>query len=121
MPIVFGPDAVTIRSNIRETPARPVPAGVTRINVKMSRENWPAAGMNIELLVSYDGGTVFESPGPTHIAPFVPEPPRYTNVLEYPASIGVGWNQEIRQATHVKARTNNPGSNFQSTITIEAD
>jgi hypothetical protein len=117
MATVFGPTQVLIRAGVRETPAAAVPADVTALTLSMSRENWPAAGMDIEILVSFDGGVNFQSPGPTHIAPFVASP---REPVPTPASIGVGWNQDVHQATHVKARSTNPGGNFQSTVKIDA-
>lgn len=120
MTTVFGPQAVLIRGGTRETAAVAVPAGVTRLTLTLSRENWPAAGVDIEIMKSFDGGVTWESPGPTHIGPFVPDPPKNTDVLLNPASISVGWNEAVRQATHVKAHTNNPAGNFTSTVTIEA-
>jgi hypothetical protein len=117
--MILGPSTVSIRKGTFEYGPSAVPVNVTAMNATLSRENWPAGGIDIELLVSFDNAQTWVSPGPTHISPFVPDI-KHTDVLKYPAQIGVGWNQEERQATHVKARTINPGSAFQSTITIEA-
>lgn len=121
---IFGPQQIVAQGGPRDTPVVSIATvlGVdaprlTALTLRMSRESWPAAGVDIEILVSFNGGLSYESPGPSHIAPFVADA-KHTNVLDYPASIGRGWNQAQRQATHVKARTNNTGGNFQTTVTI---
>ena len=114
---VFGPQTVTIRRNTQEYGPAPIDPATTTIAVYLSRENWPAAGVDIQLLVSFDNGQTWEGAGFSHIPPHIPDPKEPTPT---PASITVGWNQEIRQATHAKAITVNPSGNFQSVVRIDA-
>jgi hypothetical protein len=118
MVTVFGPTQVSIPKNTFTTTARAVPVNVTAVELIFSRENWPAGGIDIDLQISFDNQATWTSPGPTHIDPFVPDV-KHTDVLKFPANIGRGWNQDISQATHVRAQTTNPsGSAFLSTMKI---
>lgn len=118
MAVVFGPQQVSIPKNSFTTVARPVPVSVTALGITLSRENWPATGIDVDLQVSYNNQATWESPGPTHLGPPIPNP-NHPGITD--AGIGVGWNQELRQATHVRATTTNlSGAAFLSTLTISA-
>jgi hypothetical protein len=105
----------SIQAGVTTSPAGAVPANANSANVRMSRENWPAVGVDIEVLLSYDNGITYApTAAPTHIAPFVatPKQPTVTDAI-----IGVGWSSTLRP-THAKLRSTSPSA-FTSTIIIE--
>jgi len=110
-----------IPAGLTETPDIAIPAGVNGINLVCSRENWPAEGVTIAIAVSIDNGLTWKW-WDQFIAPFVPNPPKYTDVLLAPAIISYIWNPDIAQvaANRVKARiTNHSVSSFRTDITID--
>lgn len=115
--VLFGPQVLTIAAGESDYGPAVVPPGTTSVSIKLSRENWPADGVQIELLLSFDGGLSYQSPGPTQIAAFVPTA-KQPDPLSSPAIIGRGWNEVNEQATHAKVHVINPASSFQSTVTI---
>jgi hypothetical protein len=117
---IFGPTVATVQGGTRETPSRAVPVGSSRIQLTLSRENWPATGIDLGFLLSFDGGQNYVlKPGLTHIAQATADPKRPGVIT--PAILSVGWNLDNPQdvPTDAKIQTVNPSGNFQSTVTLE--
>lgn len=115
MQSIFGPTAVTIQAGLRETPAAVVPGGATRIQLTVTRDNWPAAGVDVGFLLSFDGGTNYVSRNLVHIGQAIADPKRPGVITA--AVLSVGWSSP--QPTHAKLQTNNPAANFAATATLE--
>ena len=114
--MIFGPEVVRIRGGVRETPARPVPADAIRVDITLSRENWPVFGIELAMLVSYDGGQTYQLHAtPVQIDPHIPTVKEPTPT---PAGISFGFTPE-RRPTHAKIYTNNPGAQFETTVTLQ--
>lgn len=107
---------VPISAGTTESPAVAIQSGQHSLNVAMTRDAWPAAGADLELLASYNGsgGPWVSKAGPTHIAAFVPTAKEPTAT---PAEIGFGWAATDVQPTHAKGRCVS-ASSFTSTITL---
>jgi len=108
-----------IPAGLDETPAFAIPAQFNAIQLTMTRDNWPAAGCDIGIAVSPDGGQTWEW-FRQHIAPFVPTA-KNPNVADAPAKLGYAWNPDnpnVAKPTHIKAQTDSPDS-FRTDITIE--
>lgn len=113
---VFGTYAnVLIRSPSQTSPAIPIPTDCDEINVRISRENWPALGCLIELQFSFDNQATWETKASSQVAPFIPTPKILTVT---PAEIGWGWNSEIQgQPTHARGRITT-ATNFRADIEL---
>lgn len=81
----------------------------------MSRENWPAAGVEITLWLSYDGGQSWRVATRAQIAPGTTSA---KDPVLRDAVIGMGWSGT--KPTHAKASAVSP-SIYTSNVTIEAD
>lgn len=109
---------VLIRSGENVSPAMAVVGGATGIELAMTRDNWPAAGVTIRLEASFDGGATWViKNGPLLIDPFVPTPKEPNPT---PASIGWGWGDSQNVPTHLRAGVVSP-SNFRTDITLTVD
>lgn len=115
MAVIFGPQAVTIQGGVRETAAAEIPNGASRVDLTLTRENWPVGGILLGFMLSYDGGNGYEMVNNVGIAPGVATP-KAPGVIP-PAKLGFGWSTRI--PTHAKIRTDNLAGNFTSTATIE--
>jgi hypothetical protein len=108
---------VSIRNGTTESPAASVPAQYTSADICFSRSNWPAAGVPIEIIASFDGGTNYISVcGPMQIAAFVATAKQPTAT---DAKIGYGWSSSARP-THLKARALSTKA-FTANVRIEAN
>ncbi len=65
----------SVPSGTFNTPAQVVAADLRRITLRMSRENWPAAGVQIAILLSFDGGATYPTIYNYNIAQWVDEQP----------------------------------------------
>ncbi len=104
-----------IVKGVNETPVAAVPEGISRVNLRMSRAQWPAEGATITIFVSYDdqkswvvANRVFIEPGETSAK----------DPVLADAVIGFGWGKKA--PTHIKAGSDSPVQ-FRSNIVIEAD
>ncbi len=98
------------------SPVAAVPADVRGLKLTMSRQNWPAAGATIALMLSFDGGNTFPETDATFIAAWVDD-----GTGKHPLSDAVitwGWGAR-RQPTHVKARSL-AAAGYTSTVVIES-
>ena len=105
----------TIPSGTFTTAPQVVPANTIGATLRMTRQNWPSAGVTISMHFSFDGGTTYPVTLPTFIAAWFDD-----GTGKHPLSdtvIGYGWSNNV--PTHVKAQTVSPSS-FVSTVTIEA-
>lgn len=105
----------TIAAGSSETPSVAVPAQYSRAGLRMSRANWPVAGVEITLWLSYDGGQTWRMGNRAHIGPGSTSA---KDPVLRDAVIGMGWSTQ--KPTHAKASAVSPSS-FQSNVTIEAD
>lgn len=104
-----------IPQGVFTSPAAAVAADVRGLSLRMSRNNWPAAGVTIALLLSFDGGNTFPKSDAVSIAAWVND-----GTGKHPLSDAViGWGWNTAQPTHVKAQTTSPQA-FSTTITIES-
>jgi len=104
-----------IPSGTFTSPAAAVPADVRGLTLRMTRNNWPAAGVTIALQLSFDGGNTFPKSDAVSIAAWVND-----GTGKHPLSdavIGWGWNSA--QPTHVRAQTVAPQA-FSTTVTISS-
>jgi hypothetical protein len=116
---VFGPQTLTVRRNAQDYGPVAVQPNITAFNVSMSAANWPTVQpVTVTLLASFDGGATW--PASTSITTTRPTPNPKTPAVVPPVQISIGWNQEIQQATHVMATSDNPNANFSSTVKIDA-
>jgi hypothetical protein len=88
------------------SPALTVPANLTtnEIDISISAENWPAGGVDVSLLASFDGGTTYVTVfGPqTMQKPLVDK----AGVLP-PVRVGYSWGSSAKP-THMKGQANSP-------------
>lgn len=109
--------AVSIPAGLRTSPQVVIPAGTNEVDVVISRDAWPAAGCDLELQFSYDGGSTWSTKiGPLHIDPFVATAKQPTPT---PCSIGYGWGDSQAQPTHARGRINTPAT-FLADITLSS-
>jgi hypothetical protein len=89
------------------SPALPLPSNLTtnEVDISITAENWPAAGVDVSLLASFDGGqtyvTVF---GPQTMPPPMKDK---AGVLP-PVRVGFSWGAQV--PTHLKGRTTSPAA-----------
>lgn len=111
----FGPQEVTVRRNLQEYGPVAVLPNLTALTVTMTADDWPnAQPVTVTLYASFDGGVTW--PHSTFVTTTRPAPDKIGDIP--PVGIGIGWNEQVRQATHVKATTNNPGPGFTSLVVI---
>ncbi len=104
----------TIQSGVNRTPSAAVPAGSSRCDITMTRANWPAAGVSITILLTYDGTNYVPVAPPNIIGPGSVDPK--TGVIP-PAAIGFGWGHDP-QPLRALIETDNPSGNFSTQVTI---
>jgi len=104
---------VIVPSGTNESPVGHVPPDANSAELRMTRQNWPAAGVLVTLWVSYDNQGSWVVGNQAQIDPGEPNP---KNGILADAVIGIGWS--TRQPTHAKIGTVNPSAPFQSTIAI---
>lgn len=104
----------TIAAGASETPSAAVPAQYQRAALRMSRSNWPVAGVEITLWLSYDNGQSWVVANRAQIAPGTTSA---KDPVLRDAVIGMGWSSP--KPTHAKAAAVSP-SGFTSTVSIEA-
>ena len=111
----FGPQTVTVKRNLQEYGPVALPANLTALTVTMSAEDWPRnQAVTVAIYASFDGGVTW--PHGTMVT--TTRPALEKDGSQSPVGMGIGWNEQIRQATHVKAITDNPGPGFTSTVQI---
>jgi hypothetical protein len=106
----------SVPSGTFTSPAGAVAADAIGLNLRMSRENWPAAGVTIALLMSFDGGSTYPQVYSNVIAAWVDD-----GTGKHPLSdavIGLGWGETQPKPDHVKAQSVS-GTAYVSTITVE--
>lgn len=114
---ILGPQNVTIKRNQQEYGPLAVQPDLVAFNIMATADDWPNAQLvTVTIYASFDGGQTW--PHSTTIT--TNRPPLDKAGNQSPVQIGIGWNHEVRQATHVRATTNNPGPGFSSTVLIEA-
>jgi hypothetical protein len=126
---LFGPQPVTVPVapftfpvNGRAVPPRAQQLG--SLTVYLSRENWPAEGVELGIMASFDGGSnyIYVS-GPQIVPPFVPTP-KQPDVSQSPAFLSFAWGpgSPRQNPTHVKIVGDNLGAaSFQATAQIDYD
>jgi hypothetical protein len=102
-----------VRSGVRRTPSADVPAGSSQCEIEMSRDNWPAQGITIQMFLTYDGTNYVATAPATFIAAGSIDPK--TGVIP-PAKIGFGWGRDP-QPLRALIETNSP-SQFQTSAVI---
>lgn len=108
-------DGVNIRKGVTNSPSVAIPANANFMGIEVGRENWPAAGVDIWIAISHDGGITFNPVcGATKIMPHIATA-REPNPT--PASIGYGWGGRKRP-THIKACSNSPNA-FSAKIVVK--
>lgn len=104
-----------IESGETLTPTIAIPEGASRCTLRVSRAQWPAAGVTLDAQFSFDGGVSFPMVMPTFIGPG-------TTSAKDPvlpdAVIGFGWG--ARTPTHARAMVVTP-LRFRANVVIEAD
>jgi hypothetical protein len=113
---VLGPQNVNVRRNIQEYGPAAVLPNLTALNVTMSADDWPnSQQVTIVIEASFDGGATW----PHSTSVVTARPGVEKDGSQLPVQIGIGWNEAVRQATHVRAISNNPGPGFTSTVLIQ--
>jgi hypothetical protein len=106
----------SVPSGTFTSPAGVVPSDAIGLQLRMSRGNWPAAGANIALLVSFDSGVTYPTVYANDIAAWVDDGNPKHGLSD--AVIGFGWGEGQPIPDHVKARSIS-GTAYVSTITVE--
>lgn len=104
-----------VPAGVDETPGVAVPQGLRWVNLHLRRENWPAAGVTITLLVSYDNQQSWNIANSSLIAPGTTSA---KDPVLRDAVIGMGWGS--RAPTHAKAGSSSP-STFRTDLMIEGE
>lgn len=94
-----------------------IPKRSSSARVMLTRDNWPAEGVDLTIEYTRDFHEWTTCIGPVHIDQGVFDP----KLGAIPkAGIGCGWNPDIGiQPARGRLRTSNPGSQFRSDIVVE--